>query len=82
MIDRVTIEESTYADLPQRFEAGTPPIVETIGLGAAIDFVLSIERSAIRDHEYIRLCATKYHSLLRDLTLIGTAICNLGLFLY
>jgi cysteine desulfurase/selenocysteine lyase len=36
---------------PHRFEAGTPPIAETIGLGAAIDFVRSIGMEALRDHE-------------------------------
>ena len=36
MIDRVTIEHSTYADPPERFEAGTPPIAEVIGFAAAM----------------------------------------------
>ena len=74
MIDRVTIEESTYADPPQRFEAGTPPIVETIGLGAAIDYVLSIGMQAIRDHEQDLLAyAHQQLSSVEGLTLIGTA---------
>jgi cysteine desulfurase/selenocysteine lyase len=51
MIDRVSIERTTYAKPPQRFEAGTPPIVETIGLGAAIDFVQAIGMDRIRAHE-------------------------------
>ena len=42
MIDDVEIERSTYADVPARFEAGTPPIAECIGLGAAIDYVQQI----------------------------------------
>ena len=42
MIDRVTVERSTYADPPQRFEAGTPAIAETIALGAAVDYVSQI----------------------------------------
>jgi len=74
MIDRVTIEASTYADPPQRFEAGTPPIVETIGLGAAIDYVQSIGMDAIRDHE--RDLLNYGHQRLASvdgLKLIGTA---------
>ena len=51
MIDDVETDSSTYALPPHRFEAGTPPIAETIGLGAAIDFVQSIGMAALRDHE-------------------------------
>jgi len=51
MIDVVEIERSTYAAPPHRFEAGTPPIVEVIGLGAAIDFVQSIGMDHIYQHE-------------------------------
>ena len=51
MIDDVETDMSTYAQPPHRFEAGTPPIAETIGLGAAIDFVQSIGMEALRDHE-------------------------------
>ncbi|NBW05500.1 MAG: aminotransferase class V-fold PLP-dependent enzyme, partial [Alphaproteobacteria bacterium] len=51
MIDRVTIEKTTYALPPQRFEAGTPAIAETIALGAAIDYVETIGMAAIRAHE-------------------------------
>jgi len=51
MIDVVEIERSTYAAPPHRFEAGTPPIVEVIGLGAAIDFVQSIGMEHIYQHE-------------------------------
>ena len=51
MIDDVESDRSTYALPPHRFEAGTPPIAETIGLGAAIDFVQSIGMAALCDHE-------------------------------
>jgi len=51
MIDRVTFERTTYAPPPARFEAGTPAIVEAIGLAAAIDFVESIGIDAITAHE-------------------------------
>ena len=51
MIDRVTFERTTYAPPPQRFEAGTPAIVEAIGLQAAIDYVEAIGLEAIHAHE-------------------------------
>jgi cysteine desulfurase/selenocysteine lyase len=51
MIDRVTFERTTYAPAPQRFEAGTPAIVEAIALGAAVDFVSAIGIDAIHAHE-------------------------------
>ena len=51
MIDDVEIERSTYAPPPARFEAGTPPIAECIGLGAAIDYVQSIGMAQIQSHE-------------------------------
>ena len=51
MIDDVEIERSTYAEIPARFEAGTPPIAECIGLGAAIDYVQSIGMDEIHRHE-------------------------------
>jgi cysteine desulfurase / selenocysteine lyase len=51
MIDRVTFEKTTYAPAPGRFEAGTPMIIEVIGLHAAIDFVDAIGVDAIFAHE-------------------------------
>ena len=51
MIDDVKTDRSTYAEPPLRFEAGTPPIVECIGLGAAVDFVQQIGMANLRDHE-------------------------------
>ncbi len=51
MIDRVTFEKTTYAPPPARFEAGTPAIVEAIGLAAAIDYVSAIGIEAIGAHE-------------------------------
>ena len=51
MIDRVTFEHTTYAPAPTRFEAGTPAIVEAIGLAAAIDYVEAIGIGAIHAHE-------------------------------
>jgi cysteine desulfurase/selenocysteine lyase len=51
MIDRVTFERTTYAPPPQRFEAGTPAIVEAIGFAAACDYVEMIGLDAIERHE-------------------------------
>ena len=74
MIDRVTIEKSTYALPPQRFEAGTPPIAETIALGAAVDYVQEIGMDAIRLHEQDVLSyAHQRLSAVDGLRLIGTA---------
>jgi len=52
MIGHVTYEKSTWAKPPFRFEAGTPAIIETIGLGAAIDYVRGIGFEAIAAHEH------------------------------
>lgn len=51
MIDLVTTETVTYNDPPHRFEAGTPPILEAIGLGAALDWMTSTGLDAIAAHE-------------------------------
>ncbi|MCB9177392.1 MAG: cysteine desulfurase [Caldilineae bacterium] len=51
MIGRVTIQRSTWAGLPQKFEAGTPAIAEAVGLAAAIDYLHGIGMPAIQAHE-------------------------------
>ncbi|MDD2795520.1 aminotransferase class V-fold PLP-dependent enzyme [Acidocella sp.] len=51
MIESVSYERATWAPPPYRFEAGTPAIIETIGLGAAIDYVQAIGLDAIAAHE-------------------------------
>ena len=74
MIDDVEIERSTYAPPPARFEAGTPPIAECIGLGSAIDYVQQIGMAAIRDHEMSLLrYGTQRLSEVDGITFIGTA---------
>ncbi|MGE5502546.1 MAG: aminotransferase class V-fold PLP-dependent enzyme [Ignavibacteriales bacterium] len=52
MIGAVTEERITYADPPHRFEAGTPPILEVIGLGAAIEWLAQFDRDEILAHEH------------------------------
>src|SRR5262245_59226264 len=51
MILEVFEDRITYGEPPHKFEAGTPPIVQAIGLGAAIDYVNSVGRARIRTHE-------------------------------
>ena len=51
MIETVTMEKSTFAPPPARFEAGTPPITEAVGLGAAIDYLNDIGMAAVQSHE-------------------------------
>ncbi|MBU1348294.1 MAG: cysteine desulfurase [Alphaproteobacteria bacterium] len=51
MIGTVTQDRVTYAAVPHRFEAGTPPILEAIGLGAALDWFMGFDRAAIATHE-------------------------------
>jgi cysteine desulfurase/selenocysteine lyase len=52
MIGAVSFETITYADPPHRFEAGTPPILEAIALGAAIRWLSGLDRAAIAAHEH------------------------------
>jgi cysteine desulfurase/selenocysteine lyase len=52
MIRRVTVEKTTWADLPYKYEAGTPPIAEAYGLGQAIDYLNAIGLPAIERHEH------------------------------
>jgi cysteine desulfurase/selenocysteine lyase len=51
MIDEVTLEKATFRPPPRRFEAGTPPIAGAIGLGAALDWMHSLDWRAIQAHE-------------------------------
>ncbi len=51
MIETVTMDNVTYNSPPHRFEAGTPPIVQAIGLGAALDYMRGVGRDRIRAHE-------------------------------
>jgi cysteine desulfurase/selenocysteine lyase len=51
MIETVTMERSSYAAVPHKFEAGTPPIAEAVGLGAAVDYLSGLGMPAIAAHE-------------------------------
>jgi cysteine desulfurase/selenocysteine lyase len=52
MIEKVAVDEITYAQSPHKFEAGTPAIVETVGLGAALNYMMQVGRDAIAAHEH------------------------------
>ena len=74
MIETVTLERSTWAAPPARFEAGTPMIAEVIGLGAALAYVESVGRVAIGAWEEELLAyATEQVSELEGVRLVGTA---------
>jgi cysteine desulfurase/selenocysteine lyase len=74
MIHTVTFEKTTYALIPNKFEAGTPPIAAAIGLGAAVDYLSSIGMPAIAAHEHELLrYATEQLSALPGVRLMGTA---------
>jgi cysteine desulfurase/selenocysteine lyase len=51
MIETVTMAGSTYAPIPHKFEAGTPPIVQAVGLGAAVDYLAGVGMEAVAAHE-------------------------------
>ena len=72
MIERVTFAKTTFASAPQRFEAGTPAIVEAIGFGVACDYVSRIGLESIHAHE-ARLVATLREALrgMNDVRLFG-----------
>ena len=74
MIERVTFEKTTYAELPHKFEAGTPNIVGGIGLGAAIAWFARFDAAALSAHEQdILAYATAALSAIDRLRIIGTA---------
>jgi cysteine desulfurase/selenocysteine lyase len=53
MIESVHLDRITYGQPPNRFEAGTPPIVEAIGLAAALNYMMQIGRAEIAAHEHV-----------------------------
>ena len=74
MIASVSLDTITYADPPHRFEAGTPAIIEAIGLGAAVDWLMAQDRDAIAAHEHA-LYARAYEAVrhIKGLWVLGTA---------
>jgi cysteine desulfurase/selenocysteine lyase len=52
MIELVTMSSSTYAPVPHKFEAGTPPIAQAVGLGAAVDYLTALGMDNVAQHEH------------------------------
>jgi cysteine desulfurase/selenocysteine lyase len=74
MIRSVSFEKTTWNELPYKFEAGTPPIAQAIGLGAAVDYIEEIGREAIAVHEQGLLDhATRRLAEIPGVRIIGTA---------
>ncbi|MDR4520454.1 MAG: cysteine desulfurase [Nitrosomonas sp.] len=74
MIASVTFEKTTYAAIPHKFEAGTPPIAAAIGFGGAIDYLESIGMDDIAAYEHELLnYATERMAEIKGLRIIGTA---------
>ncbi|MBN9344739.1 MAG: cysteine desulfurase, partial [Devosia sp.] len=81
MIDTVSLDTVTYNEPPHRFEAGTPPIVQAIGLGAAIDYIEAIGRDQIAAHERdVAAYAADRLKRINSLRLIGDAPGKGGIF--
>jgi len=74
MIASVTFEKTVYNRLPYKFEAGTPNIADTIGLGAAIEYLNALGLEQIEQHETDLLnYATQVVGAIRGVRLVGTA---------
>jgi cysteine desulfurase/selenocysteine lyase len=74
MVRTVTFEKTTYAPIPEKFEAGTPAIAAGIGLGAAIDYINSIDFAVAAEYEHELLeYATSRLQDISGVTIIGTA---------
>ena len=74
MIDRVSFEGTTYNTLPYKFEAGTPAVAEAVGLGAAIDYLASLDRGAMEAAENaLLLRANELVPSVPGMTVVGTA---------
>jgi cysteine desulfurase/selenocysteine lyase len=74
MIKEVTLEKTTFNDLPYKYEAGTPNIADTVAFKAAIDFVNGIGKKLIREHEHELLTyATTELEKIPGLRVVGKA---------
>ena len=81
MIEEVSFSGSTYKDIPARFEAGTPPIVEAVGLAAALDYMSTLGMDNIHAHEQaLADYARQKLAVVPELTLYGTAPDKVAIF--
>lgn len=79
MIDQVTFARTTYAELPNKFEAGTPPIAGAVGLGVALDYLESVGLANAAAHEDALLRrATELVQAIPGVRLVGTAAQKIG----
>ncbi len=83
MIEEVTLDGVTYNAPPHRFEAGTPPIVQAIGLGSALAYLETLGREAVFAHEHeVAAYAAERLGQINSLRLIGTAPGKGGIFAF
>lgn len=81
MIRTVSFQKTTFANLPNKFEAGTPNIAGAIGLGYAIDFLNEVDRQQVRKHlDDLKTYATKVLSDIPGLHLVGNAAEKTAIF--
>ena len=74
MIDQVSFEETTYAPIPTKFEAGTPMIAQVIGMGAALEYLMAIGHEALFSYEtQLREAATEGLKQIEGLRILGTS---------
>ncbi|MEN9659587.1 MAG: hypothetical protein RL571_3052 [Pseudomonadota bacterium] len=75
MVERVSFSQTSYAEAPARFEAGTPAIAQTVGFAAALDWLQAQDRVAIAQHEHVlRLQLELGLSQIEGIRLIGNAL--------
>ena len=75
MVETVTLEGTTFLPPPARFEAGTPPIVEAVGLGAAVDYLSALGMDAVAAHErYLTTYALDALSTVDGLRIFGPTV--------
>ena len=79
MIEEVYYDKATWAPIPHKFEAGTPPYVEAIGLGAAVDYLSDLTMAEVQKHsDYLRLYAKNSLEKINGLNIIHTDSENAG----
>jgi cysteine desulfurase/selenocysteine lyase len=79
MIEEVYYDKATWAPIPHKFEAGTPPYVEAIGLGAAVDYLSDLTMAEVQKHsDHLRLYAKRTLENIKGLNIIHTNSENAG----
>jgi len=79
MIEEVYYDKATWAPIPHKFEAGTPPYVEAIGLGAAVDYLSDLTMAEVQKHsDHLRLYAKNTLENINGINIIHTDSENAG----